>query len=103
MRLRWACGYLCSSQRLAATLRDLRWLACVLAHPQHAVDLSTFLDQESLGMHVAVNDARRLKLDALLGVDGSAHFSADDGLTAHDIAFHFPSPCDQDLLRRAHR
>jgi len=39
---------------------DLRRLACVLAHPQHAVDLSALLDQESLGMHVAVHDTRRL-------------------------------------------
>src|SRR6266404_1700451 len=92
MRPRWACGYLCPRQSLPATLRDLRWLACVFAHPQHAVDLSTLLDQEFFRMHVAVNDARRLKLDALFRVYGAAHFAADDGLAAHHIAFHFPAP-----------
>src|SRR6267143_4671579 len=102
MRLRWACGYLCSSQRLA-TLGDLRRLACVLAHPQHAVDLSARLDQESLGMHVAVHDTRRLQLDPFFSVDRAAHLAANDRLTAHDIAFHFPAPRDKDLLCRAHR
>src|SRR6267143_2631755 len=103
MRSRWACGYLCSGEGLAAALRDLRRLACVLTHPQHAVDLSTFLDQEFLRMHVAMNDACRLELDALFGVDRSTHFTANDGLTAHHVALHFPAPRNEHLLRRAHR
>src|SRR5215510_5140779 len=54
-------------------------------------------------MHVAVNDARRLQLDALLGVDGPLHVAADNGLTAHDVALHFPAPGDEDLFRRPDR
>src|SRR6266498_2454040 len=103
MQWRRACGYLCPSQSLSTTLRDLRRLAGVLTHPQDAVHLSAFLYQKFFRMHVAVHDTRGLELDALLGVDGSAHFAADDRFAAHHIAFHFPAPCDQDLLRRADR
>src|SRR5438093_5982728 len=103
MRPRWACGYLCPRQGLPAALGDLRRLACVLAHPQHAVDLSALLDQESLGVHVAVNDTRRLQLDPFLSVDRAAHLAANNRLTAHDVAFHFPAPRDKDLLCRPHR
>src|SRR2546422_3794521 len=103
MRRSAPCGYLCSSRALAATLRDLRRLAGVSPHPHPAVDLSAFLYQQSFRMHVAMNDTRRLKLDSLLGVDRSAHVAADDGLAAHHVAFHFPAPCDQHLLRRADR
>ena len=53
-------------------------------------------------MHVAVNDAGRLQLDAFFRVDRSAHLAANDGFTAHHVAFHFPAPSDEDLLRRAH-
>src|SRR5712664_2674163 len=103
MRQSAACGYLCSSEGLAATLRDLRRLAGVFTHPQHPVNLSPFLYQQSFGMHVAMNDTRRLQLDALLGIDRSAHFAADDGLAAHHIAVYFPAPRDQHLLRRTDR
>src|SRR2546422_10759313 len=102
MRRSAPCGYLCSSRALAATLRDLRRLAGVFPHPQHAVDLSAFLYQQSFRMHVAMNDTRRLKLDSLLGVDRSAHVAADDGLAAHHVAFHFPAPCDQHLRSEEH-
>ena len=54
-------------------------------------------------MDIAVNDARRLKLHALLGVDSSPYLATNDGLAAHHVAFHFPAPRDQNLLRRAHR
>lgn len=82
-------------------MRCLRWLASILTHPQHAIDLSTFLNQESLRVHVTMNHARRLELDSLLGVDGTANLSADDRFAAHHVAFHFPAPRDQDLLGRA--
>src|SRR5712691_4826045 len=101
MRRAGSCGYLCPCEGLGATLRDLRRLTRILAHPQHAIDLSTFLYQQAFGMHVAVNDARRLKLDALLRIDGTAYVAANDGLTTHHIALHFPAPGDQHLLRRA--
>jgi hypothetical protein len=50
-------------------------------------------------MDVAVDHAGGLELDALLGVDRAPDFAADDGLAADDVAFHFPAPSDQHLLR----
>src|SRR6185436_6432308 len=74
----------------------------ILAHPQHAVDLAALLDEQALGRNVAVDDARGLQLDALLGVNPPAHFPADDRLATHDVALHFPTLRDENLLGGLH-
>ena len=48
-----------------------------LSHPDHAVDLAAFLDEEALGRDIPMNDARRLELHPFLGSDPAAHFPAD--------------------------
>src|ERR1043165_1725838 len=104
MHLGLRCGYLGSRQRgRGRTLAGLGWLADVLAHAQHAIDLAAFLDEQALGVYVAMNDAGGLKLHPLFGVDRAAPFAADDRFAADDVAFHFPAPRDEDLLGGAHR
>ena len=75
---------------------------CVFAHPEHAVHLAAFLNQQPLGVHVSVDDAGRLQLHAFLGVDSAADFAADNRLATDDVAFDFPAPCDEHLFSSAH-
>src|SRR5713226_847781 len=63
-------------------------LECALPHPHHAVDLAALLHQQPPGREIAVHDAPRLNLDALLGADRAAHFTADDRFASDDVAFH---------------
>src|SRR6266480_97473 len=87
---------------LTSTLRHLRRLSDVLPHPQHAVDLATFLHQQPFGVDVAMHDAGRLQLDAFLRVDRAAHFATDDRLATDDVALDFPASRHEDLLGGPH-
>src|SRR6266566_557506 len=60
------------------TLAALRGLPRIFTHPQNAVDFAALLDEQPFGRDVAVDHAGRLQLDALLGIDATAHFPADD-------------------------
>src|SRR5688572_8653781 len=71
-------------------------------HANHTVDLPAFLDEEALGGDVAVDHARGLDLDALVGADAASHLAADDRLAGDHVAFHFPALPDEHLTASAH-
>ena len=86
-------------RRLARTaLANLGRLSSVFAHAQNAIDLAALLDQQALGRNVTVDDAGRLQLDALLGVNGAAHLAPDDRFATDHVAFHFPAARDQNRV-----
>src|SRR6266567_8395104 len=84
------------------TLAALWRLPRIFTHPQNAVDFAALLDEQPFGRDVAVDHAGRLQLDALLGIDATAHFPTDDRFAAHDVALHFPALGDENLLRGLH-
>src|SRR5574341_385257 len=78
-------------------------LARRLSHPQHAVDLPTLLDEQPPRRDVAMDDARRLELDAFSPLHTTAHFSTDDRFTRDDVTLDLAPFCHQHLATGADR
>src|SRR5690349_5086817 len=71
------------------------------AHADHAIDLATLLDHQSLCGDVPVDHTGGLDFDALLGVNAAPDFPADDRLPRHHVALDRAAFRHQHLATRA--